>query len=318
MVKRMNSNSYFFRQLIIQLEKMDYNDESVGLCYCCVFFRYKQYTYLMMITNAIQGIILMGIGILGLLEEVQLLVFSTPITLSFLCLGSLVVFGLILQLIFLMRNSVLYVGRMMVVVNFLTSLFDLSSGIILLLSCFMELNFIEFNDIQQSFSASQRTILLIISILIIVVSLYGFWMTFLQYQTIIPLQEQLQKEFKVVPVISLRQAVARKLSKNFIGELTPNDNGKVNRQARGDSTSEQSQPLQRMQSKQFKQIEQNEPYANQRSEKLIKVSDNLAPYNEFYTISTNTMRHPQQTDELQTLRRQKTPRATYIKQQQES
>ncbi|CAK90733.1 unnamed protein product (macronuclear) [Paramecium tetraurelia] len=297
---------------------MDYNDQSVGLCYFCVFFRYKQYTYLMMITNAIQGIVLMGIGILGLLEEVQLLVFSTPITLSFICLGSLVVFGLILQLIFLMRNSVLYIGRMMVVVNILTSLFDLSSGIILILSCFMKLTFIEFNDTQQSFSETQRTILLIISILIIIVSLYGFWMTFLQYQTIIPLQEQLQQEFQVVPVISLRQAVARKLSKNFIGELTPNGNGRMNRLARGDSTLEQSQPLQRMQSKQFMQIEQNEPYANQRSEKLIKVNDNLAPYNEFYTISSNTMRHPQQTDELQTLRKQKTPRATQIKQQQES
>ncbi|CAD8136704.1 unnamed protein product [Paramecium pentaurelia] len=295
---------------------MDYNDQSVGVCYCCMFFTYKHYIYLMMTTNAIQGFILIAIGIFGLLEQFELLVFQRPIALSLLSLGSLVVIGLILQLIFFVRHSVLYIGKIMVGVNVLTSLFDLSSGIILLLSCFMELTFIEFNETQQSFSSTKRTILLIISIIIIVISLYGFWMTYLQYQTIEPLQEQLEKETKVVPVISLRQAVARKFSKNFIGELTPN-NGKMNRQTRGDSTSDQSQPLQIIQSKQQNQEEFHEPYSNQRSEKLIKVSENLTPYNDYYTSSTNTIRLPQQTDDIQTLRKQRTPRSTFSKQQQE-
>ncbi|CAD8049913.1 unnamed protein product [Paramecium primaurelia] len=298
---------------------MDYNDQSVGVCYCCMFFRYKQFIYLMMTTNAIQGLLLMIIGIFGLLEQIQILAFTKPIALIFLCIGSLVVSGLILQLIFFVRHTILYIGKIMVIVNVLTSLFDLSSGIILLLSCFMKLNFIEFNDIQQSFSSTQRTILLIISIIIIVVSLYGFWMTYLQYQTIVPLQEQLDRETKVVPVISLRQAVAKKFTKNFIGELTPNNNNnvKLNRPTRGDSTSEQSQPLQRIYQKQQNQEEQYDTYPNQKSDKLIKVSDNLTPYNEYYTPSTNTIRHPKQIDDQQVLRKQRTPRNTYNKKQQE-
>ncbi|CAD8052096.1 unnamed protein product [Paramecium sonneborni] len=295
---------------------MDYNDQSVGICYCCMFFTYKHYIYLMMTTNAIQGLLLMTIGIFGLLEQFELLVFQRPIALGLLSLGSLVVFGLLLQLIFFIRHSVLYIGRIMVIVNILTSLFDLSSGIILLLSCFIELSFIEFNDTQQSFSSTKRTILQIISIIIIVISLYGFWMTYLQYQTIVPLQEQLEKETKVVPVISLRQAVARKFTKNFIGELTPN-NGKMNRPTRGDSTSDQSQQLQKIQLKAQNQEELNEPYSNQRSEKLIKVTDNMTPYSEYYTSQTNTIRQPQLTDDIQALRKQRTPRSTYNKQQQE-
>ncbi|CAK55839.1 unnamed protein product (macronuclear) [Paramecium tetraurelia] len=295
---------------------MDYNDQSVGVCYCCMFFTYKHYIYLMMTTNAIQGLVLIAIGIFGLLEQFELLVFQRPIALSLLKLGSLVVFGLILQFIFFIRHSVYYIGKIMVIVNVLTSLFDLSSGIILLLSCFIELTFIEFNETQQSFSSTKRTILLLISIIIIVISLYGFWMTYLQYQTIEPLQEQLEKETRVVPVISLRQAVAKKFSKNFIGDLTPN-NGKMNRQTRGDSSSEQSQPFQRIQSKQQNQEELNEPSSNQRSEKLIKVPENMTPYNDYYTTSNNTIRLPQQTDDIQTLRKSRTPKSNYGKQQQQ-
>ncbi|CAD8048552.1 unnamed protein product [Paramecium sonneborni] len=298
------------------IRKMDYNDQSVGVCYCCMFFTYKHYIYLMMITNGIQGLLLMLIGIFGLLEQFELLVFQRTITLSMLSIGCLVVFGLILQLTFFIRQSVIYIGKIMVIINVLTSLFDLSSGIILLLSCFMELSFIEFNDAQKSFSSTKRTILLIISIIITVISLYGFWMTYLQYQTIIPLQEQLEKETKVVPVISLRQAVAKKFTKNCMGELTPN-NGKMNRPTRVDSIQDQSQPLQRIQFKAKNQEELNEVNSNHRSEKLIKFTDNLTPYNECYTSSTNTIRQPQQTDDIHSLRKQRTPRFTYNKQQQQ-
>ena len=59
-------------------------------------------------------------------------------------------------------------GRFMVIVNILTSLFDLFSGVILLLSCFMKLTFIEFNESQQTFSSTRRTIILIISIGIVI------------------------------------------------------------------------------------------------------------------------------------------------------
>lgn len=89
------------------------------------------------------------------------------------------ILGILTQLFFFLRHSVIFMGRFMVIVNLLTSLFDLFSGVILLLSCFIELSFIEFNESQLNFSSTRRTIILIISIGIIIISLYGFWMTYL-------------------------------------------------------------------------------------------------------------------------------------------
>ncbi|CAD8051034.1 unnamed protein product [Paramecium sonneborni] len=293
---------------------MDFKDQSVGICYCCLFLTFKHYFYLMMVTNTIQGLILLGIGFLGILNLYELFNFPVPISITFLSLGSFLILGLIVEIFFFFRHSVIKVGRFMVVLNILTSLFDLILGVIMLLIGFLDIVFIDLNDSQLQFSQIRRNILKVISIGIIIISFLGFWMTYLQYQILIPLQEQIEQEIKIVPVVSLRQAISRKFSKNFIGELTPN-NKKQMRMVRTDSISEQSQPLQSIQLKQQKGDEMPELYLNQKSEKLIKIPESVSPYNEFFAPTTNTIRYSNQIEDFQSLRKQRTPRSTYIKQQ---
>ncbi|CAD8046262.1 unnamed protein product [Paramecium primaurelia] len=293
---------------------MDFKDQSVGICYCCIFLTFKHYFYLMMITNAIQGLILMIIGFLGVLNLIELFNFSLPITITLLSLGSFLILGLIAEIFFFFRHSVIKIGRFMVVLNILTSLFDLILGVILLLICFFGVVLIELNDTQLYFSQKRRDILKVISIVIIFISFFGFWMTYLQYQLLLPLHEQIQQDIKIVPVVSLRQAVTRKFSKNFIAELTPN-NKQQKRIARADTISEQSQPLQSIQLKSQKNDEMPELYLNQKSEKLIKIPDSVSPYNEYFAPSTNTIRYSNQIEDIQNLRKQRTPRSTYLKQQ---
>lgn len=66
---------------------MDFSTESVGICFCFLFFPYKVYLFILVVTNAIQAISFTVLGILSLLEFDQLILFGTPVSLGLIGLG---------------------------------------------------------------------------------------------------------------------------------------------------------------------------------------------------------------------------------------
>jgi len=68
---------------------MDYSTESVGICFCFLFFPYKAYLFILVLTNTIQAMTFTIIGILSLLEFDELILFGTPVSFGLIGLGTL-------------------------------------------------------------------------------------------------------------------------------------------------------------------------------------------------------------------------------------
>lgn len=67
---------------------MDFSTESVGICFCFLFFPYKAYLSILVVTNTIQALSFTILGILSLLEFDQLILLGTPVSFGLIGLGT--------------------------------------------------------------------------------------------------------------------------------------------------------------------------------------------------------------------------------------